>query len=100
MAFQHLYSRDQQQAAIDAICASEGCATGEMPRSLGWLLGRRADALRARWPALSLEDRVGHIAVQQGGYVPGDASIPQHVLTHGYEALCRTGSLCAPESAH
>ncbi len=100
MAFKHLYSRDQQQTAIDALCAAEGCAPDQPPTSLAWSHGRRAGALRDRWPSLDLEERVSLIAVQQGRFVPGDVSNPHHVITHGYEALCRTGSLCSPESAN
>jgi hypothetical protein len=33
-----------------------------------------------------------------GGYVPGDASSPRHVVTYGYEMLCRTGGLFAPQA--
>ena len=101
MPFQHRYNAAQQQAAIDAIAVAEGAAVGEMPPSVGWFNGsrrdrNRADRLRDAWPTMSIEDRVSQTAVMIGHYVPGDASVPRHVVTHGYEALCRTGSLTAP----
>lgn len=103
MPFQHRYDAAQQQAALDAIAIADGGAAGEMPRSVGWFNGSRRDRMRAdrlkdAWPTMSLEDRVSQTAVMIGYYVPGDASTPRHVVTHGYEALCRTGSLIAPQA--
>jgi hypothetical protein len=96
MPFVHLYTADQQQAAIDAMAVREGAKPGDMPPSLGHFVGsRRRDQVQAGWASKSLEDRVGEVAVMIGGFVPGDVTVPAHVVTHGYEALCRTGQLSA-----
>ncbi len=94
----HIYDAQQYQAALDAIAIADGGAAGEMPKSLRGYAGKRGPALEASWPDMSLEDRISAVAVMIGFHVPGDASNPRHVVTYGYEMLCREGSLLAPES--
>lgn len=103
MPQQHLYDAGQYQTALDAIAVADCCKPGEMPRSVGWFNGSRKDRMRSvrlqdAWPTMSLEDRVSETAVMIGGYVPGDASSPRHVVTYGYEMLCRTGGLLEPKA--
>lgn len=96
------FTADQYQAAIDAIAIASGGQAGDMPISLGWFKASRREPnrvgnLRKAWPTMSLEDRLGELAVMIGSYVRcairGNDSNPRHVITHGYELLCRTGSL-------
>ena len=46
---------------------------------------------------MRLEDRISEVAVMIGNYVRtairGNDSNPRHVITHGYELLCRHQSL-------
>ncbi len=92
----HRYSRAQYEEALNAFSVSEGGDAGAMPPSLAWFLGSRENAraqMIARWSALSLEERISAIAVSIGLYVPGDLSNARHVITYGYEMLCRTQQL-------
>lgn len=98
MRKQHIYDANQYQAALDAMAIADGGAAGEMPKSLRGYLGKRSAAVEASWQGASLEERISQVAVMIGFHVPGDVSNPRHVVTYGYEMMCRSGSLLAPEA--
>jgi hypothetical protein len=89
-----LYSRSQYEAAV----ASFTDGGSPAPECLRWKLASRRDRGRydrvaSAWSTMSLEDKVGHIAMLIGHYVRGEADNMRHVITYGYEMLCRRGAL-------
>ncbi|MAM84646.1 MAG: hypothetical protein CL472_08270 [Acidobacteria bacterium] len=88
------YTAEEQQQAIDNIAVKDGGKPGEMPKSLYFYLGSKGQKAREEWPKASLEDRVSSMAVMIGSY-QGKIAGDRHVITHGYECLCRTGHLTA-----
>ena len=89
------YSAEEQQQAIDNIAVKDAGEPGEMPKSLYFYLGSNGQKAREEWPESSLEDRVSSMATMIGSY-QGELAGDRHIITHGYECLCRTGHLTAP----
>lgn len=83
------YSRDDYQRAVDNYLDGGSAA----PACLRYTLGRRYPAIQARWNEMSLEDKVSQIATSIGYYVRGTAEDLRHVITYGYEMMCRRGQL-------
>lgn len=91
-----LYTRDQYEAAV----ASFNDGGAKAPDCLRWKMASRCDPgrydrLANQWPSLTLEEKISHIAVLIGRYVRGEKQNPAHVITYGYELLCRRGALTA-----
>ena len=95
MTDMYRYDAEQQQAALDAIAMANGAQPGDIPKDLYFHLGSRGEKVKGQWPEMSLEDRVSQVATMFGNYVNGNEDSPRHVITHGYECLCRTGYLTA-----
>lgn len=88
------YSAEEQQKAIDNIAVKDGGKPGEMPKSLYFHLGSKGQKAQEEWPETTLENRVSKMATMIGSY-EGERAGDRHVITHGYECLCRTGHLTA-----
>lgn len=89
-----LYSREQYAVAVEAFhdggqpapqCLSVKLASRRHPD--------RYERVAAAWPTMSLEDKVTHLASVVGYYVRGTADDARHVITYGYEMLCRRNTL-------
>lgn len=94
----HAYSEAQYRAAIAKFSETENVPADQMPPSLRYCGVARhfaggSDGLAAAWSSLSLEDKISKLAMRVGSYWRGDASSPWHVVTYGYEMLCRSGRL-------
>lgn len=64
-----------------------------LPDALRAKLGRDYHRVAATWPTASLEAKVSHVAMLIGGYLEGSADNARHVITYGYEMLCRRMTL-------
>src|SRR3546814_20208366 len=65
-----------------------------LPDCLQMKLGRDYNRIAEGWDDAGLESKISHAAMLIGGYVPnGGAENLSHVITHGYEMLCRHSKL-------
>ena len=88
----HAYSRSDYEDAVAKF--SDGSQSA--PQCLRLKVGNRYgqyDRIETEWPSMSLEDKIGHLALLIGRFVPGTTASPRHIITYGYEMLCRTGRL-------
>lgn len=84
-----LYSREQYEEAVRTY-ADAGLRA---PECMRFKFPRRIDALIKDWSTLPLESKITEIAGYIGGFVRGDVRNPAHVITYGYEMLCRRDQL-------
>jgi hypothetical protein len=65
-----------------------------LPDALRAKLGREYDRVAATWPTASLEAKISHVAMLIGYYVTsGGHENSTHIITYGYEMLCRHSKL-------
>lgn len=87
---QFRYSRAEYESAI----ANFKWGSQSLPECLQMKLGRDYDRVAEAWPTAGLESKISHAAMLIGGYVPnGGLENLSHVITHGYEMICRHSKL-------
>lgn len=84
-----LYSRADYEAAIQNFTDGGQSA----PACLSWKFPREHEQIASAWPNMSLEAKISHLAMLIGFYVRGTAGNTRHVITYGYEMLCRRQAL-------
>lgn len=83
------YSRSDYEAAVAAF--TDGGQTA--PACFRWRSPREFEHISGSWRELSLEDKISRLAMLIGYYVEGTAENARHVITYGYEMLCRRNEL-------
>lgn len=96
----HAYDRERYESALGDYAAASGADRTAEPRGLRFtsFTRNRLEALDRQgrsWSDLPLEDRICIVAMAIGYYVQPTANAAQHVITYGYEMLCRTDRLTA-----